>query len=388
MAKTSSHWVEAPRPKAPQGPSIDPRTSAPQLLSIIQSLPDVIFRCEKRADGKIYWTLNEGRLAEEFHLTTDAIRGKPLEALFPPDTVARLLPEFERAFRGEAHEFTNELFGRHFKHYPQPVFGPDGTVVAVIGFISEVTSLVKAEQAIQQLNAELSENVGELASANQELEAFAASVSHDLRTPLTAIDSHAQLLQEAEGPRLTERGKRSLEKVRASVKQMGLLIQEILQLSRSTSAPLTKSKVDLGSLARTLVLDLPKPQPGHSVEWDIADGMVAEADPQLMRAVLQNLLGNAWKYSSKREKARIEVGMEETEDGHAAYFVRDNGVGFDMKDAPHLFRAFSRLPSSAEGFEGTGIGLATVKRIVQRHGGRVWAEGRVGEGATFRFTVG
>ncbi|MFO1535750.1 MAG: ATP-binding protein [Thermoplasmatota archaeon] len=382
MAKLSSHWLEAPETTKGH----DPRTSAPQLLSIIQSLPDVIFRCEKRADGKIYWTLNEGRLAEEFHLTTDAIKDKPLEALFPPETAARLLPEFERAFRGEGREFTNELFGRHFKHYPQPVFGPGGKVVAVIGFISEVTSLVKAEQAIKALNAELSENVDELAAANRELDAFSASVSHDLRTPLTAIDSHAQVLQEAEGPRLTDTGRRSLEKVRTAVRQMNLLIQEILQLSRSTSAPLKREPVDLGSLARTLAMDLPQPPPGRSVEWVIAHGLVADADPQLVRAVLQNLLGNAWKYSSKREHARIEVGKA-VEDGHTAYFVRDNGVGFDMKDAPGLFRAFSRLPSSAAGFEGTGIGLATVKRIVQRHGGRVWAKGSVGRGATFYFTL-
>lgn len=363
----------------------DPRGSAAQLLTIVRSLPDVIFQCEKRADGKIYWTLNEGKLAEEFHLTTDEVKGKPLEELFPPDVVAKLLPEFERAFRGEAHEFTNELFGRYFKHFPQPVFGPDGRVQYVVGFISEVTSLVRAEQQIFRLNEELAQRLEELAVSNKELEAFSYSVSHDLRTPLTAIDNHTQLLLERDGPSLAEPAKESLNRVRGAVKQMDGLISDILRLSRSATEKVAKESCDLGALARTIALEIQDADAQRKVEWAIADGAVAQADPRLMRVVLQNLLGNAWKYTAKARRPRIEFGMT-TRDEHPVYFVRDNGAGFDMKDATRLFQAFTRLHSATD-YPGSGVGLATVKRIVQRHGGRIWAEAEPDKGAAFYFTL-
>lgn len=365
--------------------SLDPRGSASQLLTIIRTLPDVIFQCEKRADGKIYWTLNEGKLAEEFHLTTDEVKGKPLETLFPPDVVAKLLPEFERAFRGEAHEFTNELFGRHFKHYPQPVFGPDGRVQYVVGFISEVTNLVRAEQQIFRLNEDLAARLAELAVANKELESFSYSVSHDLRTPLTAVDTHTQLMLERDAPRLSEGAKESLVRVRAAVKQMDQLISDILRLSRSATEQLVKESCDLGALARTVALEIQELDAKRKVEWAITDGAVAQADPRLMRVVLQNLLGNAWKYTAKTRRPRIEFGMK-TQEGGPVYYVRDNGAGFDMKDAARLFQAFSRLHPATE-YTGTGVGLATVKRILQRHGGRIWAEAAPGKGAAFYFTL-
>lgn len=168
----------------------------------------MVFQCQRRSDGPIHWTFNEGRLAEEFHLTTEEIRDRPLDSLFPPEVVSRLLPELERAFGGEAREFTNELGGRFFKHNPQPVFDEEGKVVAVVGFITEVAGLVRAEETIRQLsdlskklNDDLTLRVLELAQSNRELETFSYTVSHDLRTPLTILENYAQvLLSRNQGP--------------------------------------------------------------------------------------------------------------------------------------------------------------------------------------------
>lgn len=369
-----------------QGQSSDPRKSAEQLLTIIKSLPDVIFQCERRRDGRIYWTLNEGRLAEEFHLTTDQIKDKPLNELFPPDTVARILPEFEHAFEGVGHEFTNELGGRYFKHYPQPVVGPDGHVSAVVGFISEVTNLVKAEQQIEQLNAELRRRLDDLVSANRELEAFSASVSHDLRTPLTVLDNRLQLLLDRDRETLSPKSRESVDQARAAIRQMDQLIGDMLRFSKSAADRVRKDDVDLGALAQLVALELQELEPGRKVEWSLAKNVVAKADGRLMRSVLQNLLANAWKFTADQARPRIEFGVAQKDGGERNFYVRDNGHGFDPSQASELFRAFHRLPSSGPS-EGTGVGLATVKRIIDRHGGRVWADGTPGKGATFYFTL-
>jgi light-regulated signal transduction histidine kinase (bacteriophytochrome) len=224
----------------------------------------------------------------------------------------------------------------------------------------------------------------ELEMANRELEAFSYSVSHDLRAPLRAIHGFAEALIEDYGDRLDEVGMDYLNRVRRSAERMAQLIDGLLSLSRLSQRDLYVGMVDLSTLAREVIEELSQRQPDRSVEVKIADGLVAECDVDLVRIVLDNLLGNSWKFTVGKDQAVIEFGAI-GQNGETVYFVRDNGVGFDMRYADKLFMPFQRL--HGEEFEGTGIGLATVARIIYRHGGRIWAEGVPGAGATFFFTL-
>ncbi len=223
-------------------------------------------------------------------------------------------------------------------------------------------------------------------AANRELEAFSYAVSHDLRAPLRALDGFSLALLEDHGERLDAKGRDYLGRVRGAAQRMGVLIDDLLDLSRVSRADLVRETVDLTGTARSVAEGLKARDPNRAVEWTIRDGVSARGDPRLLRVVLENLLENAWKYTSRRALARIEFGVAE-EDGTREYFVRDDGVGFDREYAGRLFAPFQRLHAARE-FPGTGIGLATVKRIVDRHGGRVGAEGRPDAGAVFRFTLG
>lgn len=222
---------------------------------------------------------------------------------------------------------------------------------------------------VQEKNVNLERLTGELQVANRELEAFNYSASHDLQGPLRIIDGFSQALLEDQHGALDETGRRHLTTIRSMAQRMRLLIHGLLELSRITRSELTYGRVDLTALAKEIVEELRATDPGRSVEAAIQEGLVAEGDEQLLRIALDNLLGNAWKYTARAEPAMIELGAERERD-EVRYFVRDNGVGFNMAYADHLFEPFQRLHSDAE-FDGTGIGLATVKRIVQRHRGRV-----------------
>jgi len=243
---------------------------------------------------------------------------------------------------------------------------------------------------IRRLNENLEnrvrERTAELEVANKELEAFAYSVSHDLRAPLRHIDGFSKILLEAHTDKLDEEGQRYLQFLRNGSQKMGQLLDALLALSRVTRAEMRRQPVDLSALASAVLADLRKEQPERQVELTIEPGVGAEGDPQLLRVALDNLLGNAWKFTSKRTVAKIQFGATRQRD-QLVCFVKDNGAGFDMAYADKLFGAFQRLHSGEE-FPGTGIGLATVQRIVRRHGGRVWAEGAVDQGATFYFTLG
>ncbi len=243
----------------------------------------------------------------------------------------------------------------------------------------------EANARLETMNATLVQQKDALETVNRELEAFSYSVSHDLRAPLRSIDGFSQALLEDHGDVLDEEGKRYLRYVRESAQEMAQLIDGLLGLSRVTRAGIRRTDVDLSPLARRVVERLRAAEPGRRVDVAIADRLPAAGDPALLEIVLQNLIGNAWKFTSKRSEARIDVGAAD-EGGHLVYFVRDDGAGFDMAHAQKLFGVFQRLHPARE-FEGTGIGLATVQRIVRRHGGKVWAEGRVGRGATFYFTL-
>lgn len=242
------------------------------------------------------------------------------------------------------------------------------------------------ERQAEELERRVAERTAQLTAVNGELEGFTYSVSHDLRAPLRAIDGFSLALLEDRGDALDERGRHYLERVRAATQRMGLLIDDLLALSRVGRAPVERREVDLAELARHVLAELQEAEPERVVETVVPPTLPVAADRSLMSVLLHNLLANAWKFTSRTEGARIELGVERR-DGEIAYTVRDNGAGFDMRYAEQLFAPFQRLHSVDE-FPGTGVGLATVRRIVQRHAGRVWAEGEVGRGATFHFTLG
>jgi PAS domain S-box-containing protein len=259
----------------------------------------------------------------------------------------------------------------------------------LIAVVRDVTDRERAEEEVLRLNAELEQRVqrrtAELEVANQELESFSYSVSHDLRAPLRSIHGFAQALLEDHAAQIDDTGRRHLARIQAAARRMGQLIDDLLQLSRVTRSEIKRKPVDLTALAREVMQDMHSGDPERRVEVVIHDGLQGTGDARLLRVVLENLLGNAWKFTSRRDAARIEFGLKP---GSAGIFrVQDNGAGFDMAYADKLFGAFQRL-HGAKDFPGTGVGLATVRRIIRRHGGIIWAQAEVDHGCVFYFTLG
>ena len=254
---------------------------------------------------------------------------------------------------------------------------------------AEIEERQRVQVEINKLNLKLEQRVSErtadLAASNRELEAFSYSVSHDLRAPLRAMEGFSCALLEDYAERLDDEGRDLLQRIRAASNRMDRLIAGMLQLSRTSRSEVRRTIVDLSGLAQTVTDELRRASPERNVRILIAPGLTVSADVTLLRVVLENLLGNAWKFTSRHPDSFIEVGSVQQEK-ELAYFVRDDGAGFDMEYGSKLFEAFQRLHTPDE-FEGTGIGLATVQRIVRRHGGRVWAHGQVEQGATFYFTL-
>jgi light-regulated signal transduction histidine kinase (bacteriophytochrome) len=243
-----------------------------------------------------------------------------------------------------------------------------------------------AEDEIAALNSKLRRRATEIEAVNRELEAFSYSVSHDLRAPLRSITSFSQALIEDCADVLDDQGRDYLERVVRAGKRMADLIEDMLILSRISRGEMLREQVDLSATAADVVDELAQDQPERDVELAIEPGLMAEGDPKLLRIMLGNLLGNAWKFTSLESSPRIEFGVLPSDNGDRVFFVRDNGAGFDMAHADSLFTPFQRLHREAE-FPGTGVGLATVQRVIRRHGGKVWAQGEVSHGATFFFTV-
>jgi PAS domain S-box-containing protein len=301
---------------------------------------------------------------------------------FDPQVQARVREAFAKACAGAEVHYDEKLFvfGKviDINFSLVPVRDGDGGVAYVVAEGRDITPLKGAEAA-------LAERTAQLEAANKELEAFAYSVSHDLRAPLRGIAGFSSALVEDCAESLDESGKEHVKRIRRSVDRMAQLIDDLLKLSRISRSDLRCGTVDLSAQASAIAVELKSASPDRAVTFDIQQGLVARGDEQLLRVVLDNLLRNAWKFSRKRDSARIEFGATRVE-GQTAFFVRDNGAGFNMAYQQKLFGPFQRL-HSAEEYEGTGIGLATVQRIVQRHGGRAWGEGRVGEGATFYFSM-
>jgi signal transduction histidine kinase len=260
----------------------------------------------------------------------------------------------------------------------------------MLGQIESSTRELKASNdEVLRLNAELEQRVAErtaqLEYTNKELEAFCYSVSHDLRAPLRSIDGFSQALVEDFASQVPDEGQRYLSRIRAATQRMAQLIEDLLNLSRVSRGELQLQDIDVAEIARQVAAELQQREPGRRVELSVWDGMQARADPRLLRAALENLIGNAWKFTARCDAPRIEVGAL-ADGGRSTFFVRDNGAGFDMAYADKLFGAFQRLHSVNE-YAGTGIGLATVQRIVHRHGGRIWADAKPGKGAVFFFTL-
>ncbi len=318
------------------------------------------------------------------------------EELTHPDDLSIDLQQFNQVMAGEIDGYTLE---KRFIHKDghgidtnlavHCVRHPDRSVDYFVALIQDISEHKKDEDHIRQLNLDLEERVRSrtelLDNANKELETFSYSVSHDLRAPLRGIDGWSQALWEDYHNQLDEQGQQYIERVRSETQRMGYLIDDLLQLSRLSRAEMVKTQVDLSALAQTIVERLRVDEPQRQVDFNIQAGLFAEGDSHLLEAVLANLLGNAFKFTSKQPQAHIEFGQTES-NGQPIFFIRDNGAGFDMAYSKKLFGAFQRMHKNSE-FPGTGIGLATVQRIIHRHGGRVWAEAEVGRGATFYFTI-
>ena len=338
-------------------------TNADGVVIDFNRAAEVIFgRSESETVGNSFTELVPDRFHREFQLAlADSRRPGGPE---PPSESIEIVAQ-----RRDGSEFPAELSLARWQTRDALYF---------TGILSDITPR-------KQTELELHSRTTELEALNRELESFSYSVSHDLRAPLRAIDGFSQALLEDYADRLGEPARDYLQRVRAGAQRMGTLIDDLLNLARVTRAEMRNERVDMTALAEEIVSELRSESPTRTVDFHVQDGMQDRADARLLRIALQNLLNNAWKFTSKRPQALIQFGKTTTEAG-ATYFVSDNGAGFDPAYAQRLFGAFQRLHTSAE-FPGTGIGLATVQRIVRRHGGSLWAEGSVGRGATFYFTL-
>lgn len=365
------------------------RASEEKFRAVAEHANDAIVSADSEAKISYF-----NRAAERaFGYSAADTLGKPLTLLMPD----RFQDAHRRGFQrflstGEARVIgkTVELTGirKDGSEFPLELSlttwkASEGTFFTAI--IRDITERKRAEEAMARQAAELSRSNAELAATNRELEAFSYSVSHDLRAPLRHIDGFARILLEDCEPQLDALAQRYLQRIRDATAHMGRLVDDLLNLSRIGRREVNKQVVRLNSLVEEVLVDLKPEMEGRQIDWQIGRLPFVECDPALIRQVLANLLSNALKYTRPRECAVIEVGQT-TVDGRSAIFVRDNGVGFSMKYADKLFGVFQRLHRQ-EDFEGTGVGLATVQRIIHKHGGRVWAEAELDRGATFYFVL-
>ncbi|WP_082538812.1 CHASE domain-containing protein [Lysobacter sp. Root494] len=325
----------------------------------------------------------------------DSLAGQPFDSLFEDEEQSLLPRDDGRVDENGVRRATRLLrreggLPRQAQLTYAPVPGNVGQDVTGLVQAEDVTERVRAQAHVQALNRTLEARVAartrELSQANQELESFAYSVSHDLRAPLRSIDGFSRVLLERYGEQLDEGGRDYLHRVRKAAARMGELIEAMLQISRLGRAELRRETVDLSRMATEIIEDLAAGEPGRSVAVHIMPGLEVTGDATLLHNLLGNLLGNAWKFTRGREHALIEFGAVDHSDGEPEFYVRDNGAGFSQAYVGKLFRPFQRLHSQEE-FSGHGIGLASVRRIVERHGGRIRAEGREDEGAVFYFTL-
>ena len=354
---------------------------------LVNNLPVGVYRNTPGVDGH-FLEVNPAML-DIFEATSrKQLLAHPVSDLYcDPD--ARLA--FSDKILRKGHATSEELLlktlqGREFYAALTTVMTrDDNDEIYFDGIIEDISARKKSEHRIQQLNDSLRARSTELEVINHELESFSYSVSHDLRTPLRAIDGFSRTLLDDYGDLLDDRGRNRLDRIRAAAQRMAALIDDLLKLSRVSRVELTRKPVDLTQLANKVMETLQQGEPERALQFTVQSDLVAQGDVHLLQVVLDNLLGNAWKFTSQCPEAVIDIGSK-TEGDEYIYFVRDNGAGFDMAYADKLFGAFQRL-HDAKDFPGTGIGLATVQRVIHKHGGRIWSESAVDQGATFYFTL-
>jgi PAS domain S-box-containing protein len=354
-----------------------------QYEAIVNSSEDAIIG--KTVDGVITsWNPAAERM---YGYPAADVIGKPMTILCPPDRVGEIKEILTRIGQGErVSHYETARQRKDGSTFPaavavSPIRDMNGRLVGASSIIRDISQQAEARSA-----AMLSRRAEDLERANRNLEMFTYSVSHDLRAPLRALSGFSAALLEEYREVLGEDGRGYAERIQAASDQMARLIDDLLQISRISRAEMDLRQVDLGAEAAGIAEQLQRDEPGRHVHFDIQRPVQALADPALIRTVLQNLLDNAWKFTSGQENASIEFGATSTVDAPVCCYVRDNGAGFDPAYVDKLFTPFQRLHTARE-FPGTGVGLASVRQIVERHGGRTWAEGAVGEGATFYFTL-
>jgi len=360
-----------------------------KFRNLLESAPDAIVIVDET--GKIQ--LINAQTENLFGYSRGELVGQQVELLLPHRFHKRHVAErqsYSRSPHPRAMGADLDLYGRRKDgtEFPvevslSPIETDQGTLIS--SAIRDVTTRRLAEQQIQKLNADLNEKLAQLEAANRELEAFSYSVSHDLRAPLRHIDGFSRILKEDYGSDLPEDAKRYLDRILVAVTNMGQLIDDLLNLARIGRKEMIRRLTSVDEVFRQAMADLPPHSEERRIEWRIEHLPEANCDPGLLKLVFVNLVSNAVKFTRSRQPAVIEVGTRQA-DGTTIFFVRDNGVGFDLKYADKLFGVFQRLHRQ-EDFEGTGIGLATVQRIVHRHGGKIWAESELGQGTTFFFTL-
>jgi PAS domain S-box-containing protein len=362
------------------------------LSAIVNSSDDAIVG--KTTDG-IVTSWNKG--AEHIYgYRAEEMIGQPIAVVCPAERVAEVREILDTIGRGERVEhFETERRRKDGTTFPasvtvSPIYDEGGALIGASSIARDVTEQQELRDVTEQRElrdiAELRHRAEELDRANQNLETFTFSVSHDLRAPLRAMSGFSDALQDEYGDALGEVGRGYAERIRAAGERMTLLIDDLLRLSRILRASVRPQPVDLGLEVTQIAEDLRREAPGRSVRFEIQRPVEALADRGLIRTVLENLVGNAWKFTSRQDDALIEFGTAPAPDAAVCCYVRDNGAGFDSAYAGKLFQPFQRLHSAGE-FPGTGVGLTSVRQIVERHGGHVWAEGAVGQGATFYFTL-
>jgi len=375
-----------------KGAEIALRNSEKRYRALVSTLSTVVWVANREwefGDEQASWQAYTGQMPEEY-------RGKGWQRAFHPEDLPALQQHIERAMKGhQTFETELRLWQAATAQYhivdlrPVAVFDGNGEFREWIGTVTDIDDRRRAEDEVRRLNVELEGRVRErtkkLEQANGELEAFSYSVSHDLRAPLRAMDGFSQRLLADYGTKLDEQAHNYLNRIRSGAVRMGQLIEDLLSLARITRVELTRREVDVSALVHVIVTELQQRDPERKVQVSVWEAVHVEADVRTLRVALENLLGNAWKFTSKTPEARIEFGMMQ-EGERKVLFVRDNGAGFDMTYSDKLFGPFQRLHGINE-FPGTGIGLATVQRIVARHGGRIWCQAKPDMGATFFFTL-
>ena len=397
------------------------RKSEEQKNAIFDNLPFALIHI---LDLEFRYVSNFGEGLREAHLTNEMLVGKTIFEVLGPELGEIVAGHYRQVLAGKTVQFEGNFGGQYYLVHAAPLRDEQGNIIQIIVLSLNITenkqsanklqtanidlqqlfeesdqlrrallSVVEdqnlAQEKVQQLNRELEQRVqdrtAQLAAANKELEAFSYSVSHDLRAPLRALDGFSGHLLANYSKNADEQGQHYLARIQEASRQMGQLIEDLLNLSRISRQEMKRREADLSMIARQIAENLTRQDPQRQVEFDIAPELLVQADPNLMKIALENLLNNAYKFTSQCAQAQIKFGVDE-QDGHKVYFVRDNGAGFDMAYADKLFTPFQRLHSNNE-FPGTGIGLATVKRIINRHGGKIWPESKLKIGTTFYFTL-